>query len=846
MRTVFVFTLLFAFISSGRSDTRVDSIINNLTLREKVDLLFIAPSKGWGDSIVVGDQISEPLSIYDAYTGLNDSLDYDFPDATTYYCIGDNNLKESIRKATLNVCVNSGYDGVITPGNKIGIASLDIKTDSFQIRARHQIIDFPKDVYFEELNNSVHSNNGIEPSLKEQKFDESGLSILNIWKRTPQFDISLTKLLERDILFWRTEDQYGQQLLEQIFLEEKIDASLLDHRVRKLIQLQLIKSNPKPDVLSDDYWELMMHKASKQSISLYQRESLLPIKRIDSTLVSVNDLTSGQGQQFIHLAKYYQPTVRQSDSIAYVQIVLCNQEDSLASFVDRVNVNLTRNHSYILIYAGGISEKLANKAADVFKTILTMPKETDQSWSLMAQAVYGGAQVNGYSIYNDLFENSLLKREAIKKNRIGFAYGPDRIIPRDSIAKIEKIINEAIREKAMPGCQLLVVNKGEIITQKSYGFHTYNKKVKVKNDDLYDVASITKLAVTFPLVMQLYDEGVLDLDAPIVDYIPEVDTTDKANITIRELLLHQSGLISYIPFHNNFLDRESLRRRSLYSRHYSRIFNVRVDTRLYQNKNARFRKDVFSSKAKESFNLQLSGNMFMNANCVDSMYYSIYESPLRSLKNYQYSDLGYYILQKIIEKEEKVSIDTLFYKRLTSLTGGSRLLYKPLDQFSVNEIVPTENDLAFRKELLHGFVHDQGAAMLGGVAAHAGLFANAGDLAKLAQMMLNEGSYGGIQFINPKTIGYFTQNNQYGNRRGLGVDKPQLKPDEDSHVSKMASQSSFGHTGFTGTIMWIDPEHELIYIFLSNRIHPRAYNKKLIEMNVRTQIQDVIYHSIVK
>jgi CubicO group peptidase (beta-lactamase class C family) len=390
----------------------------------------------------------------------------------------------------------------------------------------------------------------------------------------------------------------------------------------------------------------------------------------------------------------------------------------------------------------------------------------------------------------------------------------------------------------------MVVKGGDVILQKSYGHHTYSRKQRVSNEDIYDVASVTKLAVTFPLVMQLYEEGQLDLDASLREYLPEVDTTDKADITIRELLLHQSGLISYIPFHYKAPDRESLRKRSLYSRHSSWLYNIRVDTRLYQNKNARYRKDVFAKTKSEGFNRQVTAGMFMNDAYVDSMYAHIYNSPLRSYKDYRYSDLGYYLLQRIIEKEENESLDSIYYSRISHLLGADKLLYNPLNTFAPKHIVPTEKDLGFRKRLLDGYVHDQGAAMMGGVAAHAGLFANAGDLAKLGQMLLNEGKYGGIQFVDPRTVGLFTKTENHGNRRGLGVDKPELDPEKDSPVSHKVSQTSYGHTGFTGTVLWIDPEHEIIYIFLSNRIHPHSYNRKLIEMSVRTKIQDVIYNTL--
>ncbi|MCT4645658.1 MAG: beta-lactamase family protein, partial [Carboxylicivirga sp.] len=651
------------------------------------------------------------------------------------------------------------------------------------------------------------------------------------------------ELLQRNVLFNNTEDLYGQLFLQDAIASNIVSDSLLNERVRKVLELQVYSNDSITFPVAGDFGKLA-YQAARASVSLYQRQSILPLKRLDTISVSITNLAGEQGQQFVDDAKEYQSTIRLSDSLASLQLVVCSSTDSLRAFVSQNRRQSNYSKMYVLVTAGGINESIESYLG-FFTAVLSMPHKIDQSWSMLAQSVYGGMAVNGRSMNHEKLTGKSLRNNDAGKIRLGLLNTSEHSIPADSIAEIESIIKEAIQQKAMPGCQLMLVHKGEVLIQKSYGHHTYKRKRKVRNSDLYDVASITKLAVTFPLVMQLYDEQRLDLDAPISDYISQLDTTDKADITIRELLLHQSGLISYIPFHTNYLDKESLRKRRLYSRHYSRLYNIRVDTRLYQNKNARFRKDAFSHKSYGDYKLQLTQDWFMNANYVDSMYNSIYASPLRSVKNYRYSDLGYYILQKIIEKEEKSSVDELFYKRFASLVGADRLRYKPLDYFPLDEIVPTEKDLAFRRELLHGYVHDQGAAMLGGVAAHAGLFANAGDLAKLAQMMLNEGTYGGQRFVNQKTIGYFTQHNQYGNRRGLGVDKPELEPGENSHVSLKASDASFGHTGFTGTMMWIDPEHELVYIFLSNRIHPNSYNKKLLEMNVRTRIQDVIYNSII-
>ncbi len=848
MRFFILVWALVIYSLPGWSLHRVDTIMGLLSLEQKVEMLFVAPQTGQPkDRIKVGDSLYVNYEVFDTRPGIVDSLELPYPSEHTLLALRNKKLKHQLFNEKLQQYINNGYDGIIVPDTMKGVARIYIGDNDVVNHTFIKVIDFPCNLLSDLISNVSVNINPESLSMNSLSFfDQTELPALNLWQNKSEYGISFNDMLKCGVLFWDNRSYGCKQQVINAFKYGWLDETLLNKCIAWLLNYQAEtdslnnKTKIKADRLQNRY------NAFKGSVSIYQKQALLPLKRLDTLTASVIDYRINTAKDFFNDASYYHPNIVLNDSKAEIQFILCDSDSILRSrFQNSRDISNSNKHQNVLVYAGQLSRKTIAHL-DYFDAVVQMPEAMKLSWSLLAQAIYGGYSVDGISVAKEEWNKKKFYSTHSYKTRLGLTYNFIDVFNTDSINKIDSIVNNAIKNKAMPGAQLLVVKSGNIVLQKSYGYHTYNEKQKVKNTDLYDVASITKLAVTFPLVMQLYEKKVINLDATLRDYITGIDTTDKADITIRELLLHQSGLVSFIPFYNKALDRESLNKRSLYSRHHSSLYNIRVDTRLYQNKNAKFRKDVFSEKQTGFFKRQVSESMFMNESYIDSMYNYIYSSRLRTSKNYLYSDLGYYLLQKIIEQEENKSLDSLFYKQFADLLGAGTLRYKPLDRFDAERIAPTEDDLSFRCTLLDGYVHDQGAAMLGGVAAHAGLFANAGDLAKLGQMLLNEGQYGGIRFIKPNTIGEFTKTINHGNRRGLGVDKPELDPGENRHVSPIASQSSYGHTGFTGTILWLDPEHDLIYIFLSNRIYPHAYNKKLIEMNIRTKIHDVVYNTLVE
>ena len=376
-------------------------------------------------------------------------------------------------------------------------------------------------------------------------------------------------------------------------------------------------------------------------------------------------------------------------------------------------------------------------------------------------------------------------------------------------------MGECIEDQVFPGCQILVAKEGKVIYRKSFGYHTYEEKVKVNNEHLYDLASITKIASSLMSIMRLTDDGTLNIDSTLDHYIPEiVDSTAYADLYFREILAHQAGLVPWIPFYYQTIKRGGGPSEKYYQKQFSDDFDIRV-----------------------------AENMYINHSYMDTIYRKIVQTPLGE-KKYKYSDLGYYLAMATIEKITQMSLDEYVDETFYSKIGLPTTTYKPRNKFTVDRIVPTEYDTEFRKQLVHGDVHDPGAAMLGGVGGHAGLFSNANDLAKIMQMYLNWGTYGGDRFLKEETVKEFSKCQFCDvNRRGAGFDKP-AEHGTPGPTCDCVSFDSFGHSGFTGTLTWADPKEQVVYVFLSNRVYPDAKNKKLIRQNVRSKIMRIIYDAI--
>jgi len=383
---------------------------------------------------------------------------------------------------------------------------------------------------------------------------------------------------------------------------------------------------------------------------------------------------------------------------------------------------------------------------------------------------------------------------------------------------IDDIAADAIAQGATPGAVVLVAKDGKIVYHKAYGNYTYTDGEPVNKESVFDMASVTKVCATTIAVMRLYDEGKLDLKKKLGEYLPWVKGTNKENLSVENILLHQAGLVAYIPFFKETLEADG----KPAAKYYSTVKN-------------------------DSFSIRVANNMYMRTDWRDTIYKRILESPLGSTGKYIYSDNDFIFLGKIVESISGMPlneyVETTFYRPM----GLTTTSFKPREKFPLKRIIPTEHEKHFRLQLLHGDVHDPGAAMFGGVAGHAGLFSNAYDLAMIMQMLIDGGVMNGKRYLHKETIELFTAYHSDISRRGYGFDKPEknnyTRP--DPYPSLSASPQTFGHTGYTGTCVWADPKYDLVYIFLSNRVNPDGgENTKLLRMNVRTNIQEAIYKAM--
>lgn len=408
-----------------------------------------------------------------------------------------------------------------------------------------------------------------------------------------------------------------------------------------------------------------------------------------------------------------------------------------------------------------------------------------------------------------------------RQSIVQYGYPEQVRMDNKTLQRIDTIALRAIAEGTMPGCQVVVIKNGMMVYRKNFGYHTYDKKTPVDDETLYDIASITKVAGTLQAAMFLYERGLLDVHKKASYYLPELVGTNKENLVLDDILTHQAGLQAFLP-------------------HWKKT----VDTG--------FMRSYYRSVQSDSFPNHVAHQLYSIASLEDSLWKWTIESPLLPYPrkgrkilpySYVYSDLAFYILKRIVEQQLQMPIEDFVQQFIFDPMLLDDIVYTPLSNgIDAQRIPPTEADRYFRKQLVQGTVHDPGAAMLGGVGGHAGLFANAHDLSLLMLMNLQQGYYGQYRYLQPSTLQTFITPPFITNRRGYGWDKPE--PRGGGPCSYLASDRTFGHTGFTGTCVWVDPDQQLVYVFLSNRVYPDASNNRLIRDGIRTQIQTVIYRSI--
>ena len=411
-----------------------------------------------------------------------------------------------------------------------------------------------------------------------------------------------------------------------------------------------------------------------------------------------------------------------------------------------------------------------------------------------------------------------------------------------ALQRIDSIALDGVRQGAYPGCQVIVMKDGHVMVDKSFGTHTGTGSARVQPTDIYDLASLSKTTGTVLALMKLYDKGRFNLTDKIADYLPFLQRTNKKDITIQELLYHQSGLPPGIAFYREAIDEDSYEGRLFMSRKDAR-HPLQLGTSTWVNPNFAFKKEYVSKVKTGDYTLQICDSLWLNPSFFKEMEKKIVDAPMKP-KTYRYSDVGFILLRLLVEKLAGMPMDAYLQREFYEPMGLERTGYLPLRRFPKSEIVPSSVDRFLRKTTLQGFVHDEAAAFQGGVSGNAGLFSNAREVAQVYQMLLNGGELNGQRYLSKETCQLFTAEVSKISRRGLGFDKPDTRNQEKSPCGTHAPAKVYGHTGFTGTCAWVDPDNRLVYVFLSNRIYPDVTNRKLSRLEIREQIQDAIYDAI--
>ncbi len=670
------------------------------------------------------------------------------------------------------------------------------------------------------------------PGIADVKAIEAGNDLVEFSKNIPKAIDEVKKALQHGKL--NKKDIY--QRVKKI-LRAKYRAGLGNYHSIPLANLR--------HDLNPVQARMLNHKLSEEAVTLLRnRNAIIPVRHLEREKIAVVLTGANSGTLFSQfLQKYTQMDVYHLssdtsqwkpvlDTLSHYSLVILGMQhmsqypyrnfglnDALINAVDTI---ISNNRTITVFFGNPFALDRIPQISHSNGLVITY-QETPLMQKLAAQMVFGAYGMHGKLpvTVNKYFKmGDGLETVAVQRLR----YDIPESVGMDSKYmehEIDSICQSGLDAKAYPGCEVLVARHGTVVFQKTYGYYTYAHQTPVKPNSVYDFASLTKITGTLPVLMQLHDQGKFKLDVPLSTYWPAFKHSNKKNIIIRDVLAHQGRLQSWIPYWRNTVD-----------------------------KNGNLKRRYYSLDSSAKYSNYVAPRIFLRTNYRKKIYKAIRKTPLLSEKKYVYSGLSFYLYPQIIKNMTGIDFQTYVKDSIYRPLGAWTLTYNPYKHFPLERIAPTENDTFFRKEQLRGWVHDEGAAMMGGISGNAGLFGTANDLAKLMQMYLNMGVFGGRRFISDSTLREFSswQFPENNNRRGLGFDKPnpknhELTP-EKAYPCMDAGPKSFGHSGYTGTFTWVDPANGLLYIFFSNRVYPTRLNTKLARMNIRTNILESLYHAI--
>ncbi|WP_108821094.1 glycoside hydrolase family 3 N-terminal domain-containing protein [Dysgonomonas sp. Marseille-P4361] len=644
-----------------------------------------------------------------------------------------------------------------------------------------------------------------------------------------------------------------------------ISNSLIEHKCKKVLTYKyLLRINKRQKIetenlinnLNTPYAEWLNRELHREAITLLKNnDSIIPLKKLNKRKIAAISVGESSQNEFHESLKLYADvdcfSASSNDELlklkkkleAYNTVIVSIH--STRSNVNTAIVNISEKKDLVLAFFI-VPYRMTSYASSIKKAngVILAYEGSELAQEYSAQALFGGNDIIGKNPVN--ISGLYAMGEGIQTPKVRLSYGmPESVgITSHRFNPIDTIVQEGIKEQAFPGCQVLVVKDGTVIYNRSFGSYKYDREQKVTNDAIYDIASMTKASATVPAIMKLYDDSKIKLTTLISTHVPALKGTDKSGITIREALLHETGLVSFIPYYMRAIDDSSYEGK-LFNRSRTSVYQAQFDGRTWARTDYKFKTGLISEIKKEGYS-PLAKGLFINKTYKDTIISAIADSKLRKRKNYLYSCLNFMLLKEAIEDIAQTDLNTFTQDNFFKKLGTTTTTYNPLTKFKEERIVPTEKDDFLRKQLLQGYVHDEGAAFMGGISGNAGLFSNANDLAKLYQMWLNHGTYGGERYLSEKTCRLFTSTKSSTSRRGLGFDKPEMRTNKSGPTSLSAPASVYGHTGFTGTCFWIDPDNNMIYIFLSNRVHEKRTHTNLSALKIRERIQEEIYKAMRK
>lgn len=661
-------------------------------------------------------------------------------------------------------------------------------------------------------------------------------------------DIDLAAFIAgNDMLLIPEDVKVAVKKIKKAIRKNKISKARLNQSVQKILKAKywaglnhyvpIEETGIQEDIITTKD-KLLFRSLMKEAITVVKNnDETLPIKELANNKFAYVKLGDSDNLSFINmLNKYTQVAIVSDENLSNLSEKLKSYNTVIIGYHKSNETpwksfkmspeelmwlqEIAKNHKVILAVFASPYALLDIAEFNDIDAVMVSYQNSAVSQEISAQIIFGALEAKGklpVSIKTIFPEGTGIATPNLM--RLSYAMPEEVGMSGKLLAKIDSVTKIVVDSLMAPGGQVLVARYGTVIYHKSFGFQTYEKQQEVKLTDLYDLASVTKIVGGLPMIMKSEETGRLTLDSTLGELLPYLKGTNKETVTLKEVLSHVGKIKTWIPFYLKTID--SVTKQPL--------------------------PNLYRTTKSEKFSIKVAENLYLLGSYKDSIYKIIAEAPQYKDNGYRYSDLPSILFEKYLKKTYNQALDKLndsmFYKPL----GANSITYNPLNKFSTQEVAPTEMDDYYRHQLVKGYVHDMGAGMMGGVSGHAGLFANANDLAKMMQMYLQGGYYGGKRYFESNTINKF--NHRYyennGIRRGLGFDKPDLDP-KISAASKFASANSFGHSGFTGTYTWADPDNGILYVFLSNRVFPTMGNNKLGEQNMRTNIHNLIYEAVIK